>query len=69
MTQRKVEANMQALGDKLSRLRQKRESLIESPSFTDSLRAQTLDSRIGEVEDELADLERKHPTAAQNVSN
>lgn len=64
-----VKAEMAAIMDSLSRLREKRDGLRGSEVFEDQIHANSLDAVIGDKEERLAELERKYPTEAQKLKD
>lgn len=69
MSLTKAEARMRAIMDSLDELRSKRSESRNSNDFADVLAAQSMDNRIGELEEELEELERQYPEAAQQVND
>ena len=59
---------MTALVDSIARLTDKRDELRDKSTVQDMIHANSLDREIGNRQERLAELERKYPTAAQELN-
>lgn len=68
MNKNEAQARMEALLESIAGLREERDRLRSSESMPDVVRAQAVDAKLGRKEERLAELERKYPTAAQELN-